>query len=164
LRTRCFFLFSGWVELVVSVSVDWLGAGGSSLVPNRTSHRPSWSDSLNHLLLWVLLQSPFFGGKRWGSEQQQSNIISSLTFSLRPASSLVFNHPPTKKQTNKQTKGESSAFAPSSGSARGVRTSLDATIKSVKAREILDSRGNPTVEVRFFVRRRRRLVAIYVIM
>jgi hypothetical protein len=90
--------------LVVSASVDWLGAGGSSLVPNRTSHRPSWSDSLNHLLLWVLLQSPFFGGKRWGSEQQQSNIISSLTFSLRPRRpSFLITHPQkTNKQTNKR--------------------------------------------------------------
>jgi hypothetical protein len=34
-----FCLVDGWVELVVSASVDWLGAGGSSLVPNRTSHR-----------------------------------------------------------------------------------------------------------------------------
>ena len=44
--------------------------------------------------------------------------------------------------------GESNAFTTINSSAvRGVTTSLGATIKSVKAREILDSRGNPTVEV-----------------
>lgn len=43
--------------------------------------------------------------------------------------------------------GESSAFTtPTSNNARRG-TSLMATIQSVKAREILDSRGNPTVEV-----------------
>jgi len=44
--------------------------------------------------------------------------------------------------------GETSAFVPSTRyTGRSIATSLDATIKSVKAREILDSRGNPTVEV-----------------
>ena len=44
--------------------------------------------------------------------------------------------------------GESNAFTTINSSVvRGETTSLSATIKSVKAREILDSRGNPTVEV-----------------
>lgn len=42
--------------------------------------------------------------------------------------------------------GSVNAFAPSLNNARSS-TSLYASIKSVKAREILDSRGNPTVEV-----------------
>lgn len=44
--------------------------------------------------------------------------------------------------------GESNAFTSIITAATNrVETSLSATIKSVKAREILDSRGNPTVEV-----------------
>lgn len=40
-----------------------------------------------------------------------------------------------------------SAFAPMESRARGL-SALQSTVQSVHAREILDSRGNPTVEVR----------------
>lgn len=67
--------------------------------------------------------------------------FSSLTLSLPDLFHL--------KQLFDDPSGESSAFTHSASRNARINTQLDmAKISSVKAREILDSRGNPTVEVR----------------
>lgn len=74
-----------------------------------------------------LLQSPFISS----SPLSKSQSAASLTF-------------PTSRKLRPLVVRSSVTVAPSSA---GVKVSKECTVKSVKARQIIDSRGNPTVEV-----------------